>query len=410
MLAYAGTASTAFFLAGLSVLVSTGARRGGEAVRGTLALAAVWLILPFVVIFLVLRLAPGLRPWAEPVFRWLLASTPTGLFLDAKFLGRGWTLFGSVFRMIGLQLAGGSLMIAWAVARLRSASGSQAGGDPRGLARLRQRPRRRLVRRPACGDEPMLWKEIHTGRPGGVAGFAGVLAFLMIFAAIGYGVYSFGRPAVLEWLAHGIGPATADVSRLRFNLFLRGITSVVGLVALLAVAGAAAEGVAAERAQGTWDCLLRPPWAVGRSSGPSCSGPPGRRWGFALLAALWAAGLLAGALHPLGVAAALLVVGVSAWFGSALGTYASLVSRDTTQATTRATAPLVLLTGTFLACYLPTRVASVLLGAGSLPFVHWLFLVSYRDVHEASSRGRSAISRLWRSSLKKGRSGCWPPA
>ena len=52
------------------------------------------------------------------------------------------------------------------------------------------------------------------------------------------------------------------------------------------------------------------------------------RWGIALLLALWSAGMLTGALHPLGVLAALALLISALWFVAALGIRASLVSRD----------------------------------------------------------------------------------
>jgi hypothetical protein len=236
----------------------------------------------------------------------------------------------------------------------------------------------------------VLWKEIHTARPGGFADLVGSFAFLMIFASIGYGAYSFGRPAALEWWAPslGLGPTASEVSRLKFNNYLRGITALAELVALIVVAGAAAEGVAAERTRGTWDSLLATPLDGREILRAKMIGAVWKaRWGGLLLAVLWSAGLLAGSLHPLGVAAALAVLGISTWFMAALGTYASLVSRDVAQAMTRATTTVVLLTATFLACLTPTRRTSVVMGASSLPFVNWLCLVSYRDVREAVGQG-----------------------
>ena len=46
LLAYAGTVSTAFFLAGLSILVSTAARRRSVAIGEAVGLATLWLVLP----------------------------------------------------------------------------------------------------------------------------------------------------------------------------------------------------------------------------------------------------------------------------------------------------------------------------------------------------------------------------
>ncbi|HZW29958.1 MAG TPA: ABC transporter permease subunit, partial [Isosphaeraceae bacterium] len=350
LLAYAGTASIGLFLAGLSVVVSIGAPRAGQAIRQTCGLAGAWVIVPFLGSIFLPRAPRQVRLWVYPVHDWLLASTPTGVLLEMGRSGFGPTAFESVRWMIGLQVAAGLVMLAWAVARLRGANRAWASDDAGRLAGHRPGLRWRLIQRPACGDRPVLWKEIYTARPGGFAELVGRLAFLMIFASIGYGAYYYGWPAVLEWWTPGLGSTASEVSRLKFNNYVRGITSLAELVALVVVAGAAAEGVAAERARGTWDSLLATPLS-GREILPAkmLGAVWKARWGGLLLAGLWSAGLLAGSLHPLGVAAALSVLGVSTWFMAALGTYVSLVSRDVVQAMTRATATVVLLSGTFLA-------------------------------------------------------------
>ena len=46
--AYAGIGSTAYFVGALSILVSTGCRRNGQAIRSALGLIGAWLILPTV--------------------------------------------------------------------------------------------------------------------------------------------------------------------------------------------------------------------------------------------------------------------------------------------------------------------------------------------------------------------------
>ena len=78
---------------------------------------------------------------------------------------------------------------------------------------------------------------------------------------------------------------------------------------------------------------------------------------------------------------------------AALGTYASLVSRDTPQSSNRTLVPVLLLTGSFVACYLPPRIATVLMGSASAPFVNWLSLVSYGDIDEVVM-GQETFGRL----------------
>jgi ABC-type transport system involved in multi-copper enzyme maturation permease subunit len=388
LLACAAPAATALFLAGLSVLVSIGAKDGGRALREALTLTAAWLFLPFIVHESRALWLSSVTSWVDPVNSWLLASSPMGVLLS---IGRGRSaqaFFDAVFWMIVLDVAGGVLMLASAVARLRAAERKRAGGEGRTFGRLTARFRWRLFGRPECGDNPVLWKEMYTGRPAGIGELVGILTFVAIFAAIGYGTYRFARPAVMESVAHGFGATFPDANRVAFNDFLRSVTSLVELVLMALVVGAGAETVAVERARATWDGLLATPLSGREIVWAKMFGAVWRsRWGVLLLAVLWAAGLVAGSLHPLGVATAVLVLGITLWFTAALGTYASLVARDGPQAATWTTVLVLLLTSSFLACYAPGGVSSILIATGSAPLVNWLCLVSYSDMNEAVGQG-----------------------
>jgi ABC-type transport system involved in multi-copper enzyme maturation permease subunit len=387
LLAYAGTISTAVFLTGLSVIVSIHAPRGGQALRQTIGLEVVWLGLP-VAALLVPRTWPGLWPWIRPVNDWLTASTPMWVWLGPATAGSGTTLFEAFFWMIGLQLAIGSTLIACAIARLRGASRARgASGILPALARWWRVRRPRLIPRPSCGSAPVLWKELYTARPIGFARLVGVAVFLVTFPIIAYGCFDLGKPAAVEWFEHAAA-AASDVNRIRFNNFLRLVTSLVELSLLIFIAAAAAESVAAERTRRTWDSLLttelegreilRDKMRGARRTG---------RWGILLLVGLWAAGLVTGSVHPLGALAALAVLLVSTWFGAALGVYVSLLARDVTRAARGASGTVLALSCTALVCLVPSRITSVLLGAGSMPWVNWLCLVSYRDLSEAVRLG-----------------------
>jgi ABC-type transport system involved in multi-copper enzyme maturation permease subunit len=388
LLACVGIASTAFFVGGLSILVSTGCRRNGQAMRAALGLTGAWLILPTVAWAFVSRPLPRLWQWIHPINIWLQASSPFGVFLSTMGIAFTWDIRVAFLWMIGLQVAAGTFMIGWAIARLRPVSRRLDDGEGRVVARLRGRHHWRLIRRPACGESPILWKEMHTAKSGGLTQLSEILAISAIFAMIGYGAYQFGRPAALEFFAQLAGKATTDASRLNFNTYLRCITSVVELICLIVVGAAGAEAIAAERARATWDSLLATP--LGRSEvlrGKMIGAAWKARWGIVLLLTLWSAGLLTGSLHPLGVVAALVLLMVATWFMSALGTYASLISCEAAHATARTTIPLVLLSGTVMFSILANRSTSVVLSAGSVPFVNGLCLVSYRDVAEAVGQG-----------------------
>jgi ABC-type transport system involved in multi-copper enzyme maturation permease subunit len=385
VLLYAGTASTAFFVAGLSILVSTAAWRGARAVGEAVGLAAVWCSLPVVVHELTPRVLPSLWPWVHPVNQWLLASAPTGVMMSAVGAGPAWKFAESVLWMIGLQLAGGSLLIAWAVARFRAAGRAEEG--QRSLGWLRASVLWwRLNRRPSCGENPVLWKELHTARPRGLGDVVGLLVVACLVALVGYGTYDFARAAFLELFAVGSGSAASDAARTEFNHFLRYSSSCVEFLLLLVAAAVAAGGVTSERARQTWDSLIVTPLDGRAIVRAKMIGSAWKvRGGVGVLAALWLVGLLAGALHPLGVAAAVVLMCGATWFVVALGTFLSLASRDTAQASSRTLVPVLLLSGSLLTCYMPARAATILSGAASVPLVNWLSLVSFRDVREVLS-------------------------
>ncbi len=161
----------------------------------------------------------------------------------------------------------------------------------------------------------------------------------------------------------------------------------IELVCLIVVGAAAAESISSERARTTWDSLLATPLDANEIIRAKMIGSVWKaRGGILVVLVLWSAGLLTGSLHPVGVAAALLLLIASTWFVAALGTYASMISREASHATARTMIPLILLTGTFLSCYFSSSTKSVVTGAGSVPFVNFLCLVSYQDVAEAVSK------------------------
>jgi ABC-type transport system involved in multi-copper enzyme maturation permease subunit len=402
LLATAGTASTAYFVAGLSIVVSTAAPRAGKAVGEAVGLAMLWVVLPFLVQLIVPVKYPRLWPWAHPVNAWVLASSPSGLLLAAWGIGPGWRLFDAIVWMIGLQLAAGSVLIAWAVARFRGAcrrhedTDGAATGFGRAQSRLWAAIAPRLLKRPPCGENPILWKELRTSRPRSLAELLGVLVALGLVVVLGYATFVFARPACLEQVEYGLGPAGSEVRRTEFNQFLRIVTSWVEFFTVLAAAGIAATGLTEERARETWDSLLATPLGAQEIIQAKMIGAGWKvRWGALVLVVLWSVGVLAGSIHPLGFGAALLALIASIWLMTALGTYASLVSRDTAQASNRALIPALLLSGSFLVCYLGPRNTTVVLGAGSAPFVNYLSLVSHADVRDvAINRGRKPFSPI----------------
>lgn len=410
LLAYAGLASTAFALAGVGAVVSVGARSGVRSMSSAIGVSVAWFGLPLMVAIIFPRIFPGRLTWVVPVALWGLDSSPVGVVLNLGGVIRRAGPVESVFRMIGLQTAGGVLLFLWAIRRLRPASRALYDVESRALVLRLSRVTRR---RSPCGDDPVFWKEKYDRR--GVSDrqvFLGRLLLTALLAGFALGTYRLARPAFLELAARGYGASSRGVyspeenpyarlfvnglpapppgqARGEFNVVLRQAGATFLLFYLLFLAGVAAEGVAGERSRDTWTVLIATPLTGREILRAKMAGAiwRGRGWA-ALTVGLWALGLLSGAVHPFGFAAALAVLAVTGGFAVALGTYMSLKSRDQREANNRTLLPVMFLglSGMALAL-LPAGAASVLAGSGCLPMIGLLSLLSYEDVQAALGPG-----------------------
>jgi ABC-type transport system involved in multi-copper enzyme maturation permease subunit len=373
---YVGTATTVLAVAGLSIFLSVLARRPRDAILAAYALEAVWLLGPPVVNSFA-RYLEGPMSWVWPVNSLLLVTNPL-YFLDIMTMGfgfaywPGWEYFDDWFAIRGptpfelmfatmavLQALAGLMFLGLAIAGLRPLRGSSwPGGEPRAgwWARLRGRvqalgrhraaaavARNELlasrIRRPACGDRPMLWKERYTTVGGGLRWLGSRPVVLFCGVLLGCYLFDVAYPVVVASLGHRgtfrlgeVGPAVRDTTA---------ALSVLGLLAVAASSGVALTG---EREQDTWISLattLLTPGEVVRAKqfGAVWSA---RRVGLAVLIT-WGVGLLQGAVHPLAVAIGAGVIAVAAWFTAAVGVCASAFARNSTRA----------LAATFIALPLP---------------------------------------------------------
>ena len=96
---------------------------------------------------------------------------------------------------------------------------------------------------------------------------------------------------------------------------------------------------------------------------------------------LWTAGLVAGAIHPVGYLGAVLITSAFCWMYLTCGLLTSVRAPVLAHATNPSFLFYFLLTGSFALPYLlPARYNSVLWSVGSAPFVDHLALLSYRDL------------------------------
>ncbi|MDG3006811.1 hypothetical protein [Paludisphaera mucosa] len=360
LLAFAGSASTALLVAAMSVAASVESRTAGRAARSAFGLLYLWFVVPALLLTARGFLLPAVPDWLLTPLLWALDGGPLGpAGSGIGILPRPWGIVEAVARMAAIQVVVAGALTAWAIRRLRPVSRALYDLEGRiGLlqalrAASRSRPRRRL-----CGDDPVFWNEAF-GQPtetrAGRAASRGVQ-----FAGIGAIVvctWWFAGPAFRELADRGYGPSaeayrmpemnplprviaerlvvgTAVVpapgrARLEFNLALRQFTALVALGFAISIFGFGVEGVARERRRDTWTGLLATPLS-GRDiiRGKVLGALWKARSTAAVLLGLWTVGLAAGAVHPLGLAAALFWMGVSGPLYGMLGVSAGLRAEE----------------------------------------------------------------------------------
>jgi hypothetical protein len=261
----------------------------------------------------------------------------------------------------------------------------------------------------------VLWNEKYSTRGATTAEL--VWGHVLGAVAIGFGIYLtawFAGPAFAELAERGysvlpgksampdlhplarmivnrfgnlsLDPAPGQ-ARLEFNIVLRQASAVLVMLYVLMLAGLSAEGIVVEKERDTWLGLLATPlsgWEILRAK---MLGAAWRVRGLAVfLLGLWAVALLCGALHPLGLLAALAGLAAMTWCFTALGTYVSLWAPDRRH-TGSIFLPAMLPMSAFALLFLPPGSGSVLLAAGSMCFYTWAALLSYDDIAAAMASG-----------------------
>ena len=379
---YAGTATTAFFLAALSILVSTISKRARDAIIVVYLLELCWLTLPPLIAYPIKTEWPAFYSVIGPVNFWIYPTHPGSLFEMATPGGNPWKLLGW---MCGLQVAYGFLFVTLAVWRLRPGFRNEGAGRHPLRSRLpRLLPRQggwRLLPRPACGDDAMRWKELHVGRLGGITKLVSAFVGLILLALLSYWTLFFAPPSFAEVASYGYGWSGTYASRLSFNMFLRIAGGCLYVLVTLGVASAAAGGVTGEKEGDTWTSLVTTDLTGTEILRAKMIGAAWSMRGIlGTMAGLWLIGLVAGAVHPIGLFAIVVETAVFLWFAAALGTAMSMWSKSTTRALGWTIATLVFLNGGYLMCCLPFRMNTPLVALGCTPFAHGLSLLSYRDL------------------------------
>lgn len=391
-LSYLLTASGVCFLAGLSILVSTYARTVREAVIVVYLLIAVWLVAPPLLTEPLRDTWPGLHALVEPLNEWVLATSPLSLISGLGPYAPGTPLWQSVSWTVGLQLLLGAAFVSLAIWRLRPVFRAQMGEAPL-VRNWRARFGRpwRILPRPPVHDQPMLWKELHVVRSGGMVRWVVRACAALGLSLLAYWTFTFAIPAIdAAWRAfpnsasRGYGPVRD------FNGFLRFTTGLLYSIWILGVTANACASVSAEKEEDTWLSLLGTPLSSSEILVPKMIGSAWRMRALAgTMLSLWLLGLTTGAIHPLGLLCLIGEWSIFTWFATALGVSLSLRTNSTTRATAAAQAILICLNGGYLLCCIPVQPDTVLVALGCSPFILVLSAFTGEELHQMLGHGSS---------------------
>ena len=390
LLFFAATASTVFFLAAVSILVSTFARRPRDAVISVYMLEMIWLFGPSLATSIFPAIGGAWQDafaWVRPVVDWVGWSSPLHVLTRSPVMYTSGpnAIFEWVLWMIGLQVAYGSGCVVVALFWLRPGFRREGAREGR-LARVLNW-RVRLLRRPACGDDPMVWKEMHCARSSPMTRAIAGLALVIVVLLAGYPMFYLTGEAWRELATWGYGSGNygAAHARAELNGFLRFLMTLLAGFMLVWVASAAASGLSSEREEDTWVSLIATPLRAGEIVRAKMIGA---FWSLRLPLAIWLGfllvGLVLGAVHPLGAVGVTLATATYLCFGCALGLFCSLRARTSTRAVAATIATLLLLNGVYMIVLIPFRIESPLWGAGVTPYVEALSLLSYNDLDSLS--------------------------
>jgi ABC-type transport system involved in multi-copper enzyme maturation permease subunit len=331
--------STAWFLATLSIGVSTIARRPREALFVTFGLELLWLVMPPV---LKNGVSIGWSPANDALWwlaDWVGASSPVYAFTEmfrTLVNGAATGFQETLLWMIGLQAAAGVVLALLAAILVRPIFKRQDGtvARPRGLRAILAARRLRSLR--PLGERPMLWKELHTGRARGFARVVGWLLSLLLGGMLLYFSAWYGLMAFLESWDHGYGAAWVwgnHQSRWVFFYFLKLVLPLLYLLGILIIAGAAAASMTSEHEDDTWTSLTATDLTGWEIVLAKLFGSVWRaRRLFSVAVVLVLAGIGAGSLHYLSLPSVILATAVYVWFAAALGVWISIQLRSTWRA------------------------------------------------------------------------------
>jgi ABC-type transport system involved in multi-copper enzyme maturation permease subunit len=368
------TMSALYFVAAISIFVSTFSKRPRDAIVLAYLYEVFWLFLPAIERGLAQSNAL-LGNWiseARPVTGFLTGCSPMIVLFDS------WSgtprLLDDVCWMIGLQVLYGTVLMAWSTLRLRAVEqGSRLFGLRWMGSSMNVEARPLRARRP-CGDDPMLWKECPEALATGGRWKAAyrVLMALAFLAGVAYWFYESAIPAIWEMVSYGYGSTTPSTQRELLNTGVRGFMMCLYPLMALLLAVSAATGFTSEKEKDTWVSLLATPLESAEIIRGKILGAIWRvRYLLAAVLLVLLIGLCCGAVHPLGLLLCLFATGVYSFSFAALGTYISLRAKSSARAIATTLGIGMFCNVGYLFCCFPviTGPPSIIVAAGVSPLI-----------------------------------------
>jgi ABC-type transport system involved in multi-copper enzyme maturation permease subunit len=375
-LGFGATMSGLFFLAALSIFISTFSKRPRDAILIAYLLETLWLFSP--PLERALAFSQWIGEWvvaARPVTEYVINTSPMVLMYGNWFRSSG-ALIDTVSWMIGLQVLYGALLLAWSTLRLRAVERGERLVGLHWLGFEQSAGTRPLRSRRPVGDDPMLWKECAEAFSTGGLGKTAALAILWLafLAGVGYWVYEAGIPALEEMANYGYGSTSPANSRYFLNTGVRSFLMCLYPLTALFLAVTAATGFTSEKEKDTWTSLVATRLEGGEIIRAKILGAFWRVRG--LMAAMLVAcliGLVGGAVHPLGLLLCAVSTAVYAFSFAALGTYVSLRVKSSAQAIATTLGIVMFCNAGYLFCCIPMMngpgPGSIIVAAGVTPLI-----------------------------------------
>lgn len=439
---FAATFATVLTLAAVGIAASVLSRKSRDAIALTYLVAICYVLISLVVY--AVSMIPAVRSESVVIFGYTLTSEDVAYplvagnpffmvpYVMARRAFMTVDLFDALWHYLLFHAIVIAVLVAWAGFNLRPIALRQTFGSTARslLGRLRRRrrpadvsapaatsaaaparPRRVVadVRRPAVGDQPILWKEVFVDAGLKLGGFGRVVVLGLValtFVPAGFIFYF----TIIDPPGWGGGNSWWSAARWEdfgrgMNIYLRTAGTVATSLVFLAVTVRGSGVVSGERDRHTLDALLTTPLSArtilwGKWWGCLL----GMRWAWAWILALWVMTLATGGVHPVMFPVAMVSIAVYAGGFAWIGVFCSLHMKTTLRATMGAIALSVFLAGGYFlvfafCCVLPLSfagpgsddgldlMASFLAGFSPPACVGWL------PIHEFHERELSMFDR-----------------